>query len=90
VLILRDVQNERDKRNIRINMVGIKSIEYPIVVLDREFGTQHTVGNFDLFVDLPTDFRGTHMSRFVVVLERITRKSRRETWKSILNALEIP
>ncbi|WP_259459614.1 GTP cyclohydrolase, FolE2/MptA family, partial [Mesotoga sp. HF07.pep.5.2.highcov] len=41
---MRDVQNEKDKRNIKINMVGIKSIEYPIVVLDRKFGTQNTVG----------------------------------------------
>jgi len=85
VLILRDVQNERDKRNIRINMVGIKSIEYPIVVLDREFGTQHTVGNFDLFVDLPTDFRGTHMSRFVEVLERHHKKITPRNMESILN-----
>lgn len=85
MLILRDVQNERDKRNIRINMVGIKSIEYPIVVLDREFGTQHTVGNFDLFVDLPTDFRGTHMSRFVEVLERHHKKITPRNMESILN-----
>ncbi|MBN2219436.1 MAG: GTP cyclohydrolase I FolE2 [Kosmotogaceae bacterium] len=84
-MILRDVQNEKDKRNIRINMVGIKSIEYPIVVLDRKFGTQSTVGKFDLFVDLPKNFRGTHMSRFVEVLERHHKKITPRSIESILN-----
>lgn len=66
-------------------MVGIKSIEYPIVVLDRKFGTQNTVGKFDLFVDLPKDFRGTHMSRFVEVLERHYKKITPRSMESILN-----
>ncbi|KUK67783.1 GTP cyclohydrolase FolE2 [Mesotoga sp.] len=82
---MRDVQNDKDKRNIKINMVGIKSIEYPIVVLDRKFGTQQTVGKFDLFVDLPKDFRGTHMSRFVEVLERHHRKITPRNMESILD-----
>jgi len=82
---LRDVQNEKDKRNIKINMVGIKSIKYPILVMDREFGTQHTVGTFDLFVDLPKDFRGTHMSRFVEVLERHHKKITPRNMESILD-----
>lgn len=81
---MKDVQSERDRRNIKINMVGIKSIKYPITVMDREFGTQHTVGTFDLFVDLPEDFRGTHMSRFVEVLERHHKKITPKNMESIL------
>lgn len=86
---MRDVQNERDRRNIRINMVGIKSIKYPIIVMDRAFGNQQTVGTFDLFVDLPKDFRGTHMSRFVEVLERHHKKITPKNMESILEDMRL-
>lgn len=67
---LRDVQNERDTRNIPINKVGISDVSYPISVLDRENQIQHTVATVNMFVDLPHHYRGTHMSRFLEVLER--------------------
>lgn len=62
------MQNSRDERNIPIDRVGVRNIRYPISVLDRKNGVQHSVGNFTLTVDLPHHFKGTHMSRFLEVL----------------------
>lgn len=63
-----DVQNQRDHRNIDIQKVGIKNIRYPITVLDKTNGTQSTVASINMYVNLPRQFKGTHMSRFVEVL----------------------
>lgn len=68
--ILRDLQSEPDNRNIPINKVGVKDITYPVVVLDRAEGEQHTVARVNMYVDLPKEFRGTHMSRFIEILNR--------------------
>ena len=65
---LADVQNSHDRREIKIDRVGVKNIEYPIVVKDRAKETQTTVGTIDMCVDLPAHFKGTHMSRFLEVL----------------------
>ena len=65
---MRDVQNEPDFRNIPIHKVGIKNLRYPITVRDRRDGFQHTVATINMFVDLPHDYKGTHMSRFVEML----------------------
>lgn len=65
---MKDVQRTRDKRGIHIDQVGVSDLRYPITVLDRENNEQHTVGTFALSVDLPHHFKGTHMSRFVEVL----------------------
>lgn len=65
---MRDVQSERDQRNVTIDKVGISSVSWPIQVLDRTSGTQDTIANVSLSVCLPRDYRGTHMSRFVEVL----------------------
>jgi GTP cyclohydrolase I len=67
---LADVQSMPDARNIPIDKVGVKGIEYPITVLDREDGSQHTVASINMYVNLPRQFKGTHMSRFVEVLNR--------------------
>lgn len=63
-----DIQNTRDERNIPIDKVGVRNIKYPIRVLDRANEVQHTIGNFTLTVNLPHHFKGTHMSRFLEVL----------------------
>jgi GTP cyclohydrolase I len=63
-----DVQNRRDHRNIDINKAGVKSIKYPITVLDKKNKTQHTIATINMYVDLPYHFKGTHMSRFVEIL----------------------
>jgi len=65
---LADMQNSPDERNIAIDRVGVRGIEYPIRVLDRANEVQHTIGNFTLTVDLPHHFKGTHMSRFLEAL----------------------
>lgn len=63
-----DVQGSRDTRQIPIDKVGIKGIRHPVRVLDRSAGEQNTIALFNMYVDLPKDFKGTHMSRFVEVL----------------------
>ncbi len=63
-----DVQGSADKRNIAINKVGIKDIRHPVVVKDRSDGLQHTIATFNMYVFLPHHFKGTHMSRFVKIL----------------------
>ena len=65
---MRDVQNDQDHRNIAIDKVGIKNLRYPITVLDRTNGSQHTVAAINMYVDLPHENKGTHMSRFVEIL----------------------
>jgi len=67
---LKDIQSQPDDRNLPINKVGVKDITYPVVVMDRADGLQHTVARINMYVDLSEHFRGTHMSRFVEVLNR--------------------
>ncbi len=69
-IIMNDIQNQRDHRKIEINKVGVKNIRYPITVLDKAKGFQHTVASVNMFVDLPHRFKGTHMSRFVEILNK--------------------
>ncbi|NCW56095.1 MAG: hypothetical protein EBV65_00280, partial [Gammaproteobacteria bacterium] len=64
-----DVQSHRDERRIPISKVGIKDILHPVRLRDRSTGEQHTVASFNMFVDLPHHFKGTHMSRFVKPLD---------------------
>jgi GTP cyclohydrolase I len=63
-----DVQNSRDIRHIAIDKVGIKDIKFPVRVKDRTGREQHTIANFNMYVNLPHNFKGTHMSRFVEIL----------------------
>lgn len=65
---LPDIQETKDTRNIPIDKVGVRGVKFPIAVLDRANERQHTIGNFTLTVDLPSHFKGTHMSRFLEVL----------------------
>jgi len=63
-----DMQQSPDTRNIAIDKVGVKDIRYPIVVQDKKREQQHTVARVNMYVDLPEQFKGTHMSRFIEVL----------------------
>ena len=65
---LTDTQSAPDTRKIPIDKVGVKDISYPIVVLDRANEHQHTIASINMYVDLPHHFKGTHMSRFVEIL----------------------
>lgn len=63
-----DIQGIEDTRKLAINRVGIKDIRHPVIVKDRSNGVQHTIATFDMYVFLPHQFKGTHMSRFVKIL----------------------
>ena len=65
---LKDTQNERDDRNLAIDRVGVKGLRFPVEVRDKGGATQRTVSTVALAVDLPHHYKGTHMSRFVEVL----------------------
>lgn len=65
---LHDKQSERDHRKIRIDKVGVRGLRFPIQVRDKEHAKQETIATIGMFVDLPHEFKGTHMSRFIEVL----------------------
>jgi GTP cyclohydrolase I len=66
--VVEDVQSRADTRRLPIDRVGIKDIRLPVKVKDRSSGEQHTVASFNMYVNLPHHFKGTHMSRFVEIL----------------------
>ncbi len=65
---LKDTQSERDHRRIAIDRVGVKNLRYPMQVRDKARKVQSTIANVSLTVDLPHHYKGTHMSRFIEVL----------------------
>src|SRR5512136_3213894 len=65
---LHDKQSERDHRELRIDKVGVRGLRFPIQVRDKAHAVQDTVATIGMFVDLPKEFKGTHMSRFLEVL----------------------
>ena len=66
--LLPDTQNTKDLRNIVINQVGIKDILHPISFVNRDNESHPTVANFTMTVRLPENVKGTHMSRFIEIL----------------------
>ena len=87
-----DIQGSADTRELAINKVGIKDIRHPVVVKDRSDGQQHTIATFNMFVYLPHQFKGTHMSRFVAILndheKEISYNSFREMLTEMATLLE--
>src|SRR2546425_2222039 len=65
---LHDKQSERDYRELRIDKVGVRGLRFPIQVRDKARALQNTIATIGMYVDLPKEFKGTHMSRFVEVL----------------------
>jgi GTP cyclohydrolase I len=82
-----DIQNLRDERNIDIKKVGVKGLKYPIIVLDRARGTQPVNATINMYVNLVHRFKGTHMSRFVEVLNEIREQVNIRTFQSILEKI---
>jgi len=82
-----DVQSSEDTRRIPINKVGIKDIRHPMRIQERSGGEQHTVANFNMYVNLPHNFKGTHMSRFVEILNRHEREISVKTFKEMLKEM---
>ena len=84
---IEDVQSSKDTRRIAINKVGIKDIRHPVRVKDRSAGEQHTIANFNMYVYLPHNFKGTHMSRFVEILNNHEREVTVESFKDMLTEM---
>ena len=87
-MLKNDVQNEQDYRDITIDKVGVKNINYPIIVEDRTNTIQHTIANIDIFVELTKDFRGTHMSRFLEVLNSYHQETLIDNLESFLKDIK--
>lgn len=85
--LIEDVQNTPDVRHLAIDKVGIKSIRHPIKVKDKTGGVQHTVAVFNMYVHLPHNFKGTHMSRFVEILNMNEREISVENFETILREM---
>src|SRR5205085_7995226 len=82
-----DVQGSPDIRQLAIDRVGIKSIRHPVKIREREGGIQHTVAHFNMYVGLPHQFKGTHMSRFVEILEAHEREISPDTFRMMLREM---
>ena len=82
-----DVQGRADSRQIPINKVGIKDIRHPVKVRDRSGGEQHTIAAFNMYVDLPHNFKGTHMSRFIEILNTREREISVENFEGMLRQM---
>src|SRR5580693_2490100 len=65
---MQDKQNERDHRELRIDKVGVRGLRFPIQIRDKAHVVQNTIATIGMYVDLPKEFKGTHMSRFIEVL----------------------
>jgi len=87
VIPIPDVQNSADTRRLAINKVGIKEIRHPVRVRDRSGGEQHTIATFNMYVNLPHNFKGTHMSRFVEILNVPGREISVDSFKDILTEM---
>ena len=85
---MKDIQNQKDNRNIDIDQVGVKGIRYPITVLDKNMGEQQTVAKINMYVNLPRRYKGTHMSRFVEILNEHSRRISLQNFSEILEEMK--
>ena len=86
---IEDTQNLQDVRHLDINKVGIKSIRHPVTVKDKTGGEQSTVAVFDMYVHLPHNFKGTHMSRFVEILNANEREISVDSFEHMLGEMAV-
>ena len=82
-----DVQSTPDTRRLAIDRVGIKSIRHPARIQERDGGVQHTIAIFNMYVGLPHHFKGTHMSRFVEILNAHEREISPDTFRTMLREM---
>lgn len=85
---LHDKQSERDHRELRIDKVGVRGLRFPIQIRDKARSLQNTVATIGMFVDLPKEFKGTHMSRFIEVLNAHGNIVHVENIEDILHAMQ--
>lgn len=82
-----DVQASPDLRQLPVQMVGIKDIRHPVRVKDRSQGEQHTIAQFNMYVELPHNFKGTHMSRFIEILNNYEPEISVQSFKKMLKEM---
>jgi GTP cyclohydrolase IB len=87
VIAIEDVQGRADTRRIPIHRVGIKDVTHPVRVKDRAAGEQHTIATFNMYVSLPHDFKGTHMSRFIEILHDHEREISVDSLRAMLEEM---
>src|SRR3982751_1528480 len=85
---MQDKQNERDHRELRIDKVGVRGLRFPIQIRDKAHVLQNTVATIGMYVDLPKEFKGTHMSRFIEVLNAHGNVVHVENINDILHAMQ--
>ncbi len=85
---LADKQSERDWRHLRIGKVGVRGLRFPIQIREKERTLQNTIATIGMFVDLPQEFKGTHMSRFIEVLNAHGAVIHVENIRDILRSLQ--
>ncbi|HWD19016.1 MAG TPA: GTP cyclohydrolase FolE2 [Verrucomicrobiae bacterium] len=85
---MHDKQSERDHRKLRIDKVGVRGLRFPIQIRDKARETQNTIATIGMYVDLPHEFKGTHMSRFIEVLNSHGNIVHVENITEILHAMQ--
>ena len=85
---LHDKQSERDHRELRIDKVGVRGLRFPIQIRDKAHSVQNTIATIGMYVDLPKEFKGTHMSRFIEVLNAHGSMVHVESIPEILHAMQ--
>ncbi len=84
---MQDIQNGPADVCMPIDRVGVKNLKIPLLVQDRLKGSQHTIADVDLCVDLPARFKGTHMSRFLEVISSWSQILNYESFKELLSGI---
>ncbi len=85
---LHDKQSEPDHRELRIDKVGVRGLRMPIQIRDKAHVLQNTIATIGMYVDLPKEFKGTHMSRFIEVLHAHGRMVHVDNIADILHAMQ--
>ncbi|MFM0646448.1 GTP cyclohydrolase FolE2 [Paraburkholderia bryophila] len=85
--VMPDVQSTPDTRQIPIQRVGVKAVRHPLTVRTQSGDVQPTIGTWNLDVHLPADQKGTHMSRFVALLEENKAPLESATFRTMLAAM---
>jgi GTP cyclohydrolase I len=86
---MKDIQSLSDSRRININKFGVKTVSYPITVLDKAQNRQHTIATANMYVNLPHKFKGTHMSRFVEILNEFHGEITIQSFHRILEKMKV-
>ncbi len=86
---LHDAQSGHDHRELRIDKVGVRGLRFPIQIRDKAHSHQNTIATISMCVDLPKEFKGTHMSRFIEVLNAHGSIVHVENIEDILHAMQV-